>query len=321
MSDAEVFGPDDVRLMQGLAQEVTARRPDLVNTDASVGQLAWVWGMGRRGADDHWRRRLWYDGTGLVGWGWADLPHRGVRSDGQSYRVDHAYLAWQVRPDRPEALDEILDWFDDQAGSAERKTGVRTADSDARRRLAAHGYRPDQNETAASGSWTQANARELGELEEPALPDGFRFRTAAEVTAEAAWQAHVDAWHPSTLTLDGLIGAQLTWPYRHDLHVLAEAPDGTLAATAIIWLDERNQTAEFEPVGTHQAYQRQGIGAALLRHGMRRARDAGATSMTVSCLGADTHQAAKGLYCSLGFREYTRDLPHLKPAPAPAQPR
>ena len=99
------------------------------------------------------------------------------------------------------------------------------------------------------------------------------------MSSEAAWKAHVDAWHPSRLTLAALEGAQRTWPYRPDLHVLIEAPDGILAATAIMWLDELNKTAEFEQVGTHRDYRRLGLGQALLLHGIglakrgRRAHD------------------------------------------------
>jgi hypothetical protein len=36
-------------------------------------------------------------------------------------------------------------------------------------------------------------------------------------------------------------------PVLPDLHVLVEAPDATLVSTAIMWLDERNRTAKFEP--------------------------------------------------------------------------
>ncbi|MGK9230465.1 hypothetical protein KXS07_02125 [Inquilinus limosus] len=35
------LGPTELRLMQGLAQQVTALRPDLLNADATVGELAW----------------------------------------------------------------------------------------------------------------------------------------------------------------------------------------------------------------------------------------------------------------------------------------
>jgi hypothetical protein len=49
------FDPHDVRLMQGLAQRVTALRPELVNNVATVGELAWVWGMGHHDDRDTWR--------------------------------------------------------------------------------------------------------------------------------------------------------------------------------------------------------------------------------------------------------------------------
>ncbi len=35
-----------------------------------------------------------------------------------------------------------------------------------------------------------------------------------------------------------------------------EAPDKTMASSTIMWLDEANGTAEFEPVGTHPNYRR-----------------------------------------------------------------
>lgn len=37
------LGPTELRLMQGLAQQVTALRPELLNGDATVGELAWGW--------------------------------------------------------------------------------------------------------------------------------------------------------------------------------------------------------------------------------------------------------------------------------------
>lgn len=88
-----------------------------------------------------------------------------------------------------------------------------------------------------------------------------------------------------------------------------------MAAPTIMWLDEVNKTAEFEPVGTHPAYRRQGLGTAMLLHGMQLARDAGATHMTVACLGAPGHPRARGLYYRVGFRLFTRDAPLIKPAP------
>jgi hypothetical protein len=46
MTDFELVTAADVQLMQGLAQRLTAARPDLVGAGASYGELAWIWGLG-----------------------------------------------------------------------------------------------------------------------------------------------------------------------------------------------------------------------------------------------------------------------------------
>jgi GNAT superfamily N-acetyltransferase len=165
-----------------------------------------------------------------------------------------------------------------------------------------------------AGTWTQLNERDLTEEAEPALAAGFRFLTADEAGPEAAVQAHLDAWAPSTYTAEGYQGVRQTASYRGDLHILVEAPDGTMAASTIMWLDEADKTAEFEPVGTHPGYRRLGLGRAMLPHGMHLARAAGATQMTVRCFGAPARSEARGLYYGVGFRELTRDAPLIKKA-------
>lgn len=298
--------------MQGLAQRVTATRPDLVNADASFGELAWNWGKGHAADGASWRRRLWFDGGDLVAWGWAQLPRRVRRDDGSVKDVTGAYLAHQVHPDHAELVDEVIDWYDTTAAGLERTVLPGAADEFALRRWAAHGYETDPAALGDTGSWTQLNERDLTDVEEPALPDGFRFRTADEAGPEAAVRAHVDAWSPSTYTAESYEGVRKTSAYRGDLHILVEAPDSTMACSAILWLDEVNRTAEFEPVGTHPAYRRRGLARAMLLHGLRRARAAGATHATVACLGAPGHPAARGLYYSVGFRKASRDAPLIK---------
>lgn len=298
--------------MQGLAQRVTATRPDLVNADASFGELAWNWGKGHAADGASWRRRLWFDGGDLVAWGWAQLPRRVRRDDGSVKDVTGAYLAHQVHPDHAELVDEVIDWYDTTAAGLERTVLPGAADEFALRRWTAHGYETDPAALGDTGSWTQLNERDLTDVEEPALPDGFRFRTADEAGPEAAVRAHVDAWSPSTYTAESYEGVRKTSAYRGDLHILVEAPDGTMACSAILWLDEVNRTAEFEPVGTHPAYRRRGLARAMLLHGLHRARAAGATHATVACLGAPGHPGARGLYYSVGFRQVSRDAPLIK---------
>lgn len=308
------LGPTELRLMQGLAQQVTALRPELLNGDATVGELAWVWAKDVDALSRFWRHRLWFVNGRLAAWGWAHLPHRIPRGDGTFRETKAANLIWQAHPDRPELLAEILDWYDDVAGNVDRLLTVQSADGQAQAAVAAHGYQFDAEAGSDDGSWVQFNMRELTDVPDPVLPEGFRFLTAGDVSVADAVKAHRDAWHPSSLTEAAFERVRRTWPYRADLHVLIAAPDGTLAATAIIWLDESTQTAEFEPVGTHRDFRRQGLGTALQLYGMHLARAAGANRMLVACLGAPAHPAARNLYTGVGFRAFTRDLPQIKVA-------
>ncbi|MFC1420571.1 GNAT family N-acetyltransferase [Streptacidiphilus cavernicola] len=314
MANLELLTAADVRLMQGLAQRVTATRLELVNAEATVGELAWNWGKAHAAHGASWPRQLWFSGGELVAWGWIRLPHRVRRSDGSAKDVTSANLVYQVHPDHAGLIDEVIDWYgrtavDDAGRTVERTVVPSAADGFALRRWAAHGYRTDPASLGDTGDWTQLNERTLTELEQPVLPDGFRFRTADEAGPEAAVQAHLNAWAPSAYTAESYRGVSRTEPYRGDLHPLVQAPDGTMAASAIMWLDRANRTAEFEPVGTHPDYRRLGLAKALLLHGMRLARAAGADHATVACQGAPGHPRARALYYGVGFREISRDAP------------
>ena len=318
MTDIELMTAADVPLMQGLAQRVTAVRPELISAGASYGELAWIWGKGCAAFGATWRRRLWYSGDALVAWGWAFLPYRARRDDGSVRDVTGAELTYQVHPDHAERVDDVIEWYDGVAAGLERTVLPTTAEEYALERWAAHGYRPDADARSDTGHWTQLNERDLTEIEEPVLPAGFRFRTADEAGPEAAVRAHLDAWSPSAYTAQSYADVRRTAAYRGDLHVLVEAPDGTMAASTIMWFDPANRTVEFEPVGTHPAYRRLGLARAMMLHGLHRARAAGAVHATVVCLGGSGHPSARGLYYSLGFRKLSQDAPLIKPASASA---
>ncbi|MEZ0090780.1 GNAT family N-acetyltransferase [Streptacidiphilus sp. EB129] len=312
MTDFELLTAADVQLMQGLAQRVTATRPELISADASYGELAWVWGQGCALHRSTWPRRLWFSGAELVAWGWAFLPRRVRRNDGSFTDVTGASLSYQVHPDHAALVDEVIEWYDGVAAGLERTVMPTDAEEFALRRWAAHGYETDVEALGDTGDWTQLNQRDLTDVEQPVLPAGFRFRTADEAGPEAAVRAHVDAWTNSSYTAQSYQDVRQTAAYRGDLHVLVEAPGGTMASSTIMWFDEANRTVEFEPVGTHPDYRRLGLARAMMLHGMRLARAAGATQATVVCLGAPGHPAARGLYHGLGFRELSRDAPLVR---------
>jgi len=69
MTNVELLTAADVQLMQGLAQRVTATRPDLLNAEATYGELAWNWSKAHASDGARWPRRLWFSGVDLVAWG------------------------------------------------------------------------------------------------------------------------------------------------------------------------------------------------------------------------------------------------------------
>ncbi|MFC4066528.1 GNAT family N-acetyltransferase [Actinoplanes subglobosus] len=312
MANLDLLTAADVQLMQDLAQRVTATHPHLVNAEATYGELAWNWGKSHAAHGPTWQRRLWFAGGRLVAWGWAQLPHRVHRTDGRSKDVTNANLVYQIHPDHADLIDEVIDWYDRTAPHVDRTVVPAAGDGFALKRWAAYGYETDPSSLGDTGFWTQLNERDLTDIEKPVLPEGFRFRTADEAGPEAAVRAHIDAWAPSTYSAEAYQGVRQTAGYRGDLHFLVEAPDGTMASSTIMWLDEVNRTAEFEPVGTHPGFRRQGLARAMLLHGMHAVRAAGATHATVACLGAPGHPKARALYHGVGFRELSRDAPLLR---------
>ena len=88
--------------------------------------------------------------------------------------------------------------------------------------------------------------------------------------------------------------------YRRDLDIVAVADDGELAAFCTVWFDDVTRTADFEPVGTHPAHQKRGLGKAVMSEGLRRAHLLGATLAKVSSYGKGAH----ALYESMGFTDF-----------------
>ena len=282
--------PDDLRAAQGLAQEVWRLEPESSEVDTTVGELAW----GTRqhiGREHEWRRRLWLDRDRVVAFGWIRLPDT---------------LAFQVLPGCEELVDDVLDWFEGTAEGDELTTLVGAGRFDAA--LGARGFAED-----ADAPTFLYNVRELGEIEEPSLPGGYRLGTMAEESSLTRRVAvHRAAFHPSRVTEESYANVVETWPYRPELDCFVEAPDGTFASYALAWLDDANGVGELEPVGTHPDHRRRGLGRAVNLFALQQLRAAGAGRATVGCRGDDAYPVPKRLYRSVGFRELVRYVPFVK---------
>jgi mycothiol synthase len=91
--------------------------------------------------------------------------------------------------------------------------------------------------------------------------------------------------------------------FRHDLNLVAQAPDGHFAAHVGVTFDPVNRHGIFEPVCADPRDQRHGLARALIHEGMRRLRREGAVN---ACVETGDRAPANELYRACGFTEEYR---------------
>lgn len=138
------------------------------------------------------------------------------------------------------------------------------------------------------------------------LPTGYKLRhVRGEEDIERRVAVHRDAVAPSRMTAAKHRAVMHSPTYRPDLDVIVEAPDRSFAAFCIVWFDDVNRIGVFEPVGTHSAHRRRGLGRAMMFEGMRRLRNLGAQTAHVNSWLAEGPAAA--LYDSVGLAVLDRN--------------
>lgn len=271
----------DLRLIQDLCAETWRRLGPYA--PVHVGDVAW-WMYQRPNRLAEATIQLWLEDEACIAFAWNWL------SKGD--------LDCVVHPDRPELLDDVLEWADAPT--------VFTQESDSEKiaRLEAHGYR------RIDGDASNHMVLSLDdELEEPRLPDGYKLRTVEPPDLERRVEVHRAAFAPSRVVTESYARLQLEWPYRRDLDHVIEAQDGTFAAFCLAWLDEENRAGLLEPVGTHPDYRRRGLAIAVCRGAVRSLKAAGAT---VAVIGSLDPSPAEAVYEKVGFRSVTRHVPYGK---------
>jgi ribosomal protein S18 acetylase RimI-like enzyme len=253
-----------------------------------VGDLEWRVYYARHGMELADLIHLWENAGELCGW-------CVLGEDGFDHQV--------VPPSRGSALeDEIIAWGEQRTLEWRRSQGLDAtcvvetfADDELRiALLEGRGY----EHAGDSGPYF---ARALdGDLAEPVPPDEFVVRGLRDEDIESRARAHFEAFSPgSKMTADYYRAFMRAPSYERELDNVAIAPDGTVAAYAMAWLDPRNLVGEFEPVGTRPAYQQRGLGRAVLLRGLRIMQQRGMREAIVYTNG--TNAAAIALYESVGF--------------------
>lgn len=277
--------PSDLALLRAFTTEQWKRRGPHVC--CHVGDLAW--GMSREPEE---KIRLWLDGGDLVGFSHFAAP---------------GTLDLMLDPARPDVLRAVLAWLPGAAAEPHgdvapaRTMGVWALESDPATIaiLEEHGL---QRRDAGYVYWSRS-------LEppppEPVLPAGYTLRHfEGEVELAQRVAVHQAAFAPSRLTIERYTKAMSNPPYRRDLDVVVVAPDGSFAAFCIGWLDETIGVGELEPVGTHPAHQRRGLGRSVCFGVFARLARLGARTAIVYSWHADP--ASGALYASVGFRPVDR---------------
>lgn len=242
------------------------------------------------GHEHEWTRQVWLDGGRVVAWGWVKPPAR---------------LFWEAAPS---SVNEVFAWFEANADARPLEVSVRAGNHAAVAALEARGFAHDLD-----APWIRHNVRDLEDLPEPEVPDGYRLATMAELDdVESRVAAHRSAFHPSRVTVESYLRVMAEWPYRPELDCVAVAPDGSVASYALGWIDAANAAGLLEPVGTHADHRRRGLARAACLHALHGLRAAGATTALVGSRGDDAYPVPRLLYESVGFRELTRSLVYTK---------
>ncbi|NWF69106.1 MAG: GNAT family N-acetyltransferase [Chloroflexi bacterium] len=253
----------------------------------------WFWGQ--LSEAQHWTTyvRLWENERGqLVG---VAHPER---------RPGNLWL--QIHPDYRHLEEEMLRWGEahlaasDDSAPAKHKLQVEAFDYDRPRQqlLAQQGY--------TQTPWYGYLRWRLPTQPLPAAPTTAGYVVRA--LRPGVWSdteryaAAVRAVFPrSAATAADEARFQTSPSFRYDLHLVAEAADGSFAAFAGLTFEDVNRTAVFEPVGTHPDHRGKGLAQAVMVEGLRRLQALNASMVYV---GTGDMIPANRLYESLGFTHY-----------------
>lgn len=141
--------------------------------------------------------------------------------------------------------------------------------------------------------------RDLEHIRKPELPAGFGLRHVKGVEEAAAVAELHSMAFGSTWTPAQYRRVMESPGYAADRELVAEAPNGELAAFCVVWPDEMNRIGLFEPVAVHPDYRRRRLGRAVLRAGMREMKSWGMESAEV--VYEVDNPGAEPLYGGEGF--------------------
>jgi mycothiol synthase len=232
---------------------------------------------------------LWEDDGRIVGFGFLEAASEfsaQVEPELRGSALEQEVLAW--------CHAGVLQWRAENDLEPHCEIEVFADDSVRGEMLESMGYR-------RTGAGFVAFKRTLAQIPAPRVPEGFEVRGLQDRDIDSRATCQFEAFTPgSTTTPETWRALMANAPgYVTDLDSVVVAPDGTVVAAALAWLDRSNAIGLYEPVATRPTHQRQGCGKAALLRGLHTMR---AYGMTTAFVGTNaTNLAARALYASVGF--------------------
>ncbi|NQU97764.1 MAG: GNAT family N-acetyltransferase [Chloroflexi bacterium] len=227
---------------------------------------------------------------------------------GVANREDPGAAFLQIHPRCRQLEDEMVVW-------AERQLTIPIEDGRRRRlEFSVYDYDTERQAMLARRGYQQLERggyKRRRSMDKPVpeveVPDGYAVR-ALSAAADLALRCTVlaEAFGASAVGTDVYRFLQTALGYRQDLDIVAVGPDGTFASFCQAWFDDVNRIGMLEPVGTHPAHRRLGLGKAVVSEALRRLQALGATVVYV---GSGDDDPPNRLYESVGFTEF--DVEHV----------
>lgn len=204
---------------------------------------------------------------------------------------------------------QLLDWADHRArellgtpsGHPSWFVNVFARQAERIRDLEAAGFSSQQD--VGEDSWSKVWMRLSAPPEDRMPPAGFTLRPLeGPGEIERYVELHRAVFESRSMTAEWRARTLRRPEYIPDLDLVAEAPDGRLAAFCICWLGQEagQPCGQVEPLGVHADYRGTGLGRAILAEGLRRLFRHGARQIYVE---TDSYRnAALALYEAAGFR-------------------
>lgn len=261
ISSRDFFGVEDLPTITNFFDEARA----LVGHDKGFLHAGDVWWRYGQYEPELHQIRLWFEADQLIGLGWV---------------LSGSFLEIHLHPMLADAVHdivarEILDW-----AARVCEAEVRTTSALDNTRLIAvlesSGLVQDDTEMPNYLLYLLDLNNPFPDVE---LPNGFQARHVLEDEFEERVSVHRDAFDPSKFTLQRYARVRSMPGYRPELDLVVSTPQNQFAAYCIVWLS--NGVGEFEPVGTREAFRRQGLGRAVMLEGLKRLKALGAHLATV----------------------------------------